>query len=336
MAAILSHLSEQFNQPRFTVASGNPAATSQMHSHSARKYFLSAIKRDDLKTLAVNIKKTDLFISGGGSLLQDVTSLRNVAYHCGLLRLAQFKRKPSMLYAQGVGPLHHSLSQKLVRMATARTNAITVRDNASKVLLQDIGVKSPIQVTADPVWGLDAMKEEASLRNSKPVWCVSLRSWPGDEENDSRKRVAATLAALRDLAMRRDAELRFLPMQAKVDDALLASLGVSSNEWIATDGVHPARIMAQTGHCDLMIAMRLHAIIFAASQQVPCVAINYDPKVVALAQILEIPLLEGTESSQSDKLGTAIDAANAPQNAMLEELKHSARRNAEIARHCKR
>jgi len=336
LAAILTHLSDRFNQPRFTVASGDPAATSQMHSCASQKYLLDTIKRDDFKTLAANIKKADLFISGGGSLLQDVTSLRNVAYHCGLLRLAQFKRTPSMMYAQGVGPLNHPLSQKLVRMATAKTSAITVRDNASKVLLQSIGIKSPIQVTADPVWGLEADGEKSSTFQKESVWCVSLRSWPGDEENTSRKRVAATLAALRDLAMRRGAVLRFLPMQAKVDDALLASLGVLPGEWITTAGIHPAKIMAQTANCDLMIAMRLHALIFAASQKVPCVAINYDPKVAALAEILRIPLLEGTECSQSDKLGAAIEQAKSPQLDTLENLKQAARRNAEIAGHCKK
>jgi polysaccharide pyruvyl transferase CsaB len=335
LAAILTHLSERLNQPRFTVASGNPAATTQMHASPAKKYFLDSVRRDDFKSLAASIKKCDLFISGGGSLLQDVTSLRNVAYHCGLLRLAQFKRKPTMLYAQGVGPLNLPLSQKMVRMAAAKARAITVRDAASKVLLQSIGVKTPVQVTADPVWGLEAdAPNETPVSSKETVWCVSLRSWPGDEEDASRKRVAATLAALRDLSMKRHATLRFLPMQAKVDDALLSALGVSPHEWVATAGVHPAQIMAQAARCDLMIAMRLHALIFAASQKVPCVAINYDPKVAALAQTLQIPLLEGTESSQSDKLGAAIEQATPPQSATLAELAQAARRNADIASHC--
>ena len=336
LAAILAHLSERFNQPRFSVASGDPNATAQMHASAAQKYFLHGVKRDDFKALAAEMKKTDLFISGGGSLLQDVTSLRNVAYHCGLLRLAQFKRKPSMMYAQGVGPLNLPLSQKLVRMAAARARAITVRDNASKVLLQSIGVKTPIQVTADPVWGLDAASENSPPFRKETVWCVSMRSWPDVDEQDSRLRVAATLAALRDLAMRRGAVLRFLPMQAKVDDKLLAALGVSPSEWIATAGVHPARIMAQTAHCDLMIAMRLHALIFAASQKVPCVAIDYDPKVAALAEILHIPLLQATECSQSDKLGAAIDTAQPPQAATVTALAEAAKRNAEIAANCRK
>lgn len=332
LAAMLAHLSDRFNRPRFMVASGNPAATLQMHHDDAEKYFLSSVRRDDFKALAANIKKSDLFISGGGSLLQDVTSLRNVAYHCGLLKLAQFRRKPTMMYAQGVGPLKLPLSQKLVRIAASKTSAITVRDQASKVLLKKIGVKRSIDVTADPVWGLKADTSGLSTtQHSQPVWCVSLRSWPGEEASDSRKRVAATLAILRDLAMRRGATLRFLPMQTKVDDALLASLGVAASEWITTAGVHPAQLMAQTGRCDVMIAMRLHALIFAASQGVPCVAINYDPKVAALSAMLQLPLLKGTDCSESAKLDTAIAQAKTPCQDDLMFLAKNAVSNAEIA-----
>lgn len=332
LAALLAHLSDRLNQPRFTVAAGQPSATAKLHASTAQKYLLNCVRRDDFKALAAAIKQCDLFISGGGSLLQDVTSLRNVAYHCGLLRLAQFRRKPNMMYAQGVGPLTKPLSKKMVRLAAARVSAITVRDPASKVLLQNVGVKTPIQVTADPVWALEAATSSQNIPvTHQPVWCVSLRSWPEEEEKTSRKRVAATIAVLRDMAMRRGTALRFLPMQAKVDDVLLASLGVPASEWIATAGIHPARIMEQTSHCQLMIAMRLHALIFAAAQGVPCVAINYDPKVAALAQILQIPLIEGTDCSDSAKLAAAIECAKVPQSQDLTALAQEARRNAEIA-----
>jgi len=333
LAALLAHLSERIASPRFTVASGDPAGTEQLHAPTSQKYFLRGVRRNDFKGLAAAMKSADLFISGGGSLMQDVTSVRNVAYHCGLLRLAQFRRKPSMMYAQGVGPLRQNLSQKLVRAAASRAAVITVRDEASKVLLQQIGVRSPIQVTADPVWGLVAQcGGQEDVAQDGPVWCVSLRSWPGDEEHTSRKRVAATLAVLRDVAMRRSAHLRFLPMQAGVDDVLLNSLGVPAANWIATAGIHPAKIMGATRSCQIMIAMRLHALIFAASQGVPCVAINYDPKVAALARALHIPLLEATDCSQSAKLAAAIDAAVAPSTEQLAALAEVACSNADIAR----
>ena len=42
--------------------------------------------------------------SGGGSLLQDVTSVRSVWYYTSLLRLAQKQGVPTIVLAQGLGP----------------------------------------------------------------------------------------------------------------------------------------------------------------------------------------------------------------------------------------
>ena len=66
------------------------------------------------------MKTCDAFISGGGSLLQDVTSLRNIVYYTGLIRMAGVAKKPAMIYAQGIGPLKKPLSQKLTRIGLDR------------------------------------------------------------------------------------------------------------------------------------------------------------------------------------------------------------------------
>lgn len=331
LAAILQHMSERRPGLQFIAASGNPQNTVQLHSSAEKKYFLQAVQRNHFRELAAAIKSCDLFISGGGSLLQDITSLRNAAYHCGLLRLAQFWRKPTMIYAQGVGPLRQSLSQKLTRAAVSRAKAITVRDEASKVLLQHLGVKKPIQVTADPVWGLANSAAQEITAPKTPVWGISLRSWPGLLESDSRTRVASTLAVLRDLSMRQGTQLRFISMQSGVDDVLLSSLGADSAHYLSAKSKHPLDIMNGIRKCDVVIAMRLHALIFAASQDIPCVAINYDPKVAAIAKHLHIPLLEETDCSRLDKLAAAISAAKPPNEEKINALAVAARQNAAIA-----
>ncbi|MCR8645063.1 polysaccharide pyruvyl transferase family protein [Paenibacillus sp. N1-5-1-14] len=42
---------------------------------------------------------------------------------------------------------------------------------------------------------------------------------------------------------------------------------------------HPQDMLAEVAACDLVIGMRLHALIYAASQFVPMVGISYDPKI---------------------------------------------------------
>ncbi|HVF10327.1 MAG TPA: polysaccharide pyruvyl transferase family protein, partial [Abditibacteriaceae bacterium] len=265
-------------------------------------------------------------ISGGGSLLQDVTSVRNVVYYTALIRFAQFARKPVMIYAHGVGPLQKPLSQKLARIAIQRARVVTVRDDDSKALLRRIGVRREIEVTADPVW---ALKPDGGQDNGQVLtWTVALRSWPGENGQDA---IARGLRAIRSAAQAAGARLRFLPMQPAADRPLIEAHGVPAEEIVATSNLHPRAIMAVAGRCDLMIAMRLHALIFAAAQGVPCVAVNYDPKVAALAQLLGAPLIANASESEWAKLPEASAAARPIPAALLTELQAKAHRNAELA-----
>src|SRR5205807_7129447 len=102
-------------------------------------------------------KESDRLISGGGSLLQDTTSLRSLIYYLWVVRLAHSCGAPIMFYAQGIGPLRRKVSRALTRLVANRVQQITVRDAESADLLRRIGVnRPPIEVTADPAFALTA------------------------------------------------------------------------------------------------------------------------------------------------------------------------------------
>jgi polysaccharide pyruvyl transferase CsaB len=334
LAAILDDVSREAknagHDAAFTVTAGDPARTVAVHS--SPNYRLSAVPRQSPKSLLPAIRNCDVFISGGGSLLQDVTSVRNVVYYTTLLHLARLARKPTMIYAQGVGPLNHALSQKLTRTVMQNASALTLRDAGSADLLRHIGVRRKIEVTADPVWALDCTTGDGTApARSGPTWCVALRSWPSGTPGEATQRFNDTAQAIRDAADAAGARLRFLPMQPERDRPLMEAMCAGDDEIIETGGMHPRRIMAQAGRCDLMIAMRLHALIFAAAQGVPCVALNYDPKVAALAQLIGAPLIRDTGSGELGKLGEATATAAAPDAALLKDIKRKAVYNAQVA-----
>ncbi|HEX8234894.1 MAG TPA: polysaccharide pyruvyl transferase CsaB [Abditibacteriaceae bacterium] len=327
LAAMLEALQSQKPAARFTVASGNPAATK---ARFGSEYSLEAVPRQGPRELAAAIKSCDVFISGGGSLLQDVTSLRNIVYYTSLMHFARLSRKPVAVYAQGIGPLLRPLSQKLARAAVQSARVITVRDEDSKALLQRIGVRRNIEVTADPVWNLTPASDGvASTRNgTAKTFALSLRPWPGYEFDPARS--STIRDGLRALKQQRDAHLRFVPMQASSDTSIGELLREADDETIHTADLHPRAIMAACGNCDVMIAMRLHALIFAAAQGVPCVAVNYDPKVEALAKLIGAPLLQNLSESELARLPEAVQTAQPLRRERLEQLQSSARRSAEL------
>ena len=111
----------------------------------------SAADRYKVPALLRALSRTDALLSGGGSLLQDVTSAHSVFYYLGVVRLAQMLGKKTMFVAQGIGPLLRPRTRKLVAAVANRLDAITVRDPDSAALLREIGVtRPPVEVTADP------------------------------------------------------------------------------------------------------------------------------------------------------------------------------------------
>jgi polysaccharide pyruvyl transferase CsaB len=321
LAAILEAISSQRKDATFTVTSGDTRGTETRF----REYSIRAVPRQNPKSLIPAIRACDVFISGGGSLLQDVTSLRNIVYYTGLIRLARLSRKPVMIYAQGIGPLLRPLSQKLTRAAVQSARAITVRDEDSRALLQKIGVTKNIEVTADPVW---ALTPDANIVNThKGAWNLSLRPWPGYEWDPKIS------PQIRDGLQKIKGEnrLRFVPMQPQSDAPIGEFLRSDNDELIDTRGLHPKTVMAHCGGASVMIAMRLHALIFASAQGVPCVAVNYDPKVEALAKIIGAPLLQNLSEVELQKLPSAIEKAQPFEADKLQQLQSLARRSAEIA-----
>ncbi len=328
LAAITQQIGALAPGAQFVATSGAPAQTSAQLIANG-EYSLRGVARDDFKNLWCEMKACDVFISGGGSLLQDVTSLRNIMYYTGLLRMAGIAKKPAMIYAQGIGPLKKPFSQKLTRIALnhKNTRVIAVRDPESKALLQKIGVRKNIEITADPVWALEPSGQKAATKSANPLWCVSLRSWLDASTPNAED---ALLKSIRAAAAKENATLQFLAMQPERDGALMESLGVQKNEILETQDRTPSEIMALAGRCDLMIAMRLHALIFAAAQGVPCVAVSYDPKVSALAKLIGAPVVANASETELAKLQSAASAAP-PSTSGVAELQVKARRNAELA-----
>ena len=327
LAAILEHFSAEMSQrgqaAEFIVTSGDSAQT--LAWHDSPSYALRPIGRQSPRDLLAGIRACDVFVSGGGSLLQDVTSLRNVVYYTGLIRLAALSRKPVAIYAQGVGPLRHSLSRKLARAAMQKASVITVRDQASRDLLRQIGVSRPIEVTADPVWGLSSSQDAVP---EPDAWTVSLRTWVGEGAQGK-----GFNSALAQVAREKGARLRLLPMQPEHDEPVclkyLQQHGGAQDEVLEARGLGPREMVSLAAGGSLMIAMRLHALIFAASRGVPCVAVNYDPKVQALAQIIGAPCLDDLDDAV--RLRAAVEAARALSLERRRELADLARSNARRA-----
>lgn len=265
---------------RFTVLSADPAAT-------AEKLNVQAVGRTDLRRIIGAMRQADALFSGGGGLLQDVTGRSlSVAYYLGLVLLARLLGLPAILYAQGIGPVTRPFNRLLVRLLANRATFISVRDEASRRELRDMGVtRPPVTVTADPVFALtaaDSPKVAAFLEKlapGVPRVGISVRPWPG------AGRYLAEIAAAADrLAVELSAQMVLLPLYPVKDLPACRELAdlLRAPSVILEEELTPRELLTVFAHLDLVLAMRLHALIFAAKAGLPMVGIGYDPKVEAL------------------------------------------------------
>ncbi|MDD2498475.1 MAG: polysaccharide pyruvyl transferase CsaB, partial [Desulfitobacteriaceae bacterium] len=257
-----------------TVLSDNPERTE-------KQYRVRAINRWSKKEISNGLKESDLFISGGGSLLQDVTGPKSILYYLALIRLAVWYKKPVMFYAQGIGPVQRPWARKLLARVANRVNLITVRDEGSRDDLLQMGVKNPaIHVTADPVLGWEVVGESSpgeilsrAGAEKRPSVGVSLRGWEGIKPGE--------IAQVCDWIAAQGFQVILLPFHFPGDIAICRDVAklMKQEYCLLKENLSPAEMMNMVGKMHLIIGMRLHALIMAAAQGVPFVGLSYDPKV---------------------------------------------------------
>jgi polysaccharide pyruvyl transferase CsaB len=276
-ALLISLLNMLPKQVTPIVLSGNPQETKQ-------RYNVASCSRSSTFGILQALNQSDWFIWGGGSLMQDATSIKSPIYYAGLMGLAQQKGLKTIAWAQGIGPLKHSLTRWLTRQVLLNCTAISVRDGASANLLADWGI-SPL-VAPDPVWALPARSIE-NLRNlPQPRVAVCLRSHP----QLTPERLKIFTRSLIDFQKATQTFILLVPFQEKEDSAIAYSLADQLPQTAQVISLKdPRELKGLFQEVKMMIGMRLHSLIMAAAHECQCFAISYDPKVTQLMSELNLP-----------------------------------------------
>jgi len=271
--------------------------------------------------------------------------MSSLLYYLGVLWWARRLHVPAMVFAQGIGPLRRRLAKWATRRVLDRVALIAVRDQASADLLRELGVtRPPIHVTADASLLLDPPPPQAAGEAwrrggieppTRPRIGVCVRPWQADA---SPAWTANLQRALADIGESRRASLVFVPMQ-QPGDAQLAStiaegLGARPVAFAAPNSAQEA--MALIGEMDVVVAMRLHALIFSCAMGVPCVGLAYDPKVREFMEAVGQPCLglDAEPDAIADAIASALDQREqraAQIVAVTERLRQAAARNVELA-----
>ena len=331
LQAILEGLRESSPGASPIVVSGNPASTTAQHR-------VDAVEWRDVGAISQAVERCDLVIVGGGGLFQDhwgfdtetllTPDHYGITFYAGPAALAALFGKPLALVGLGVGPLRSPQARRLVQGVCEATSHLGVRDAESRELLIGCGIDaSRIVLSADAAFALEAgrispgeLARAAGVEPRSPLVAVALRPWTLDADPEHWEGEVA--AALDRFIAATGGTLLLAPFQQSdrpdEDDVRVAQrvrqrLEAPERAAVLAAPLPPSDAAGLLAGCDLVVAMRLHAAIFAITHGVPVVGIAYDPKVrslltgLGLASLVE-PLAGLSGWSLQARMESALEA----------------------------
>jgi len=295
--SLLRGLKKLNSKVEITVLSRNPSKT-------GKSYRVKAINRWNPLSVAAAVFHTDLFVFGGGGLLQDLTSSCSIYYYLGLILLAKLFFKKILLLSQGVGPIRRGISRNFTRIVLGLVDLMTVRDELSKFELAELNVNLSVSIVPDAVFNLDRFaftsgegiclpssfsEGRGKLSNERPAIGVSLQ---GGGKDERFRRVIREICD--ELVRRIEAKIIFIPFH-KWEDLKISKdiITRDTNDYQLFLWQEVWDLFKIYDKIDLILGMRLHSIILACLLRKPFVAISlpkihplYDPKVEGFLELL--------------------------------------------------
>lgn len=285
------------------------------------RHRVGAVYTFNVPAFCRRMAKSALYINGGGSLVQDVTSHRSLWFYLFTLSAAKRLGCRVMMYGCGIGPIRTPRNRRKTGKVIDRcVDVITTRDSASIEELRELGVVRPqvipaadpaVTLPAAPPQAADALLEEIGLhpRKGERYLGVTVRPWPGFDE-----KVPAFAAAVDYAYQRYDLIPVFIPIEGKPDAAAAQKVAAQlqyapANLLTACPSTELA--IALSARMDVALSMRLHALIFAAVRGVPLVGVVYDPKVSAFLDDAGQDLYARLDQVTPELLRALVDAAAA-------------------------
>ena len=300
LRTLITSLREKIPDCSLTVLSHNPASTRE-------KYGVEAVERMSPGAILRAVRQCDMLISGGGSLLQDVTSSKSIHYYLFIIRLAKLLGKKVFIYSQGIGPIDHAFNRRATARALKKADGIVVRDERSAKLLEQIGLpQERIVITADPVIRMKRPdrtvgREILARAGIKKDGRLTV-GWAIREKNRESTFVCEITECIRWLRENYDAESVLIPFHYEEDREVCSVIAERTNgaakclseKYLSED------MLSIIGNMDVLVGVRLHSMIYAAIMGVPIIGVSYDPKCTAFLNSVGLDSLSTRETFSAE------------------------------------
>jgi polysaccharide pyruvyl transferase CsaB len=342
LMGIISHIRSLLPAARLAILSKAPIET-------ALTYRVNTYNRLNLMKVLRIMKKSRLFVYGGGNIIQDSTSTRSLLFYLAITLMAKLMSVKVMFFGNGFGPLTKPFNRSVSGKVLNRADVITVREELSLRELAALSVTKPdIMLTADPALlvtqaaapeTVDALLESEGIPAGKVYVGFSVRDYPvsGVESKGYLRAIAMAADAM---AERYGIVPVFIPMEYPRDVFQISKVMalMRTKGYVVKSKYSVPQILGIIARMDMIVAMRLHALIFAANLGVPVIAVEYQPKIEGFIRYIGQASAGKMENLEFEALFLLMEdiwrdraAIRVQLLSTMEGLRKKARLNAEIA-----
>lgn len=230
--------------------------------------------------LIIRSMRSAVLISGGGSLLQNVTSCRSLLYYTSVLLCGKLFCKKVISYANGIGPVK-PMGKALMKLALSFSDTVTVRDPDSYETAISLGSsREKTSVSADPVFLAGCAPEAEAVKalrrcgvGEKRFFAVSLRT-----PVKGSTLPLGEIVKFCNIQRKKGLIPLFFPMQETYDGDICRRTAKMCYGYVlpaADAGV----LLAVLKKAEFSVGMRLHFLLLSAMAALPCVSLSYDRKI---------------------------------------------------------
>lgn len=296
LLALCRTLKKLLPEAHFTVLLGDDKAGKRMLEREGitfgdGKNDVRAVRRTSLSVLSA-IRDSDVFVLGGGSLLQNTTGQASLYYYLGLLRFAMLLGKKTALLCGGYGKVRGEYAKDLTRRVLGRVDYLSFRDERARrsvIRLLNVGnhiyPEERVKLSSDPVLTLFLRVLNGEKRRpTGKYFLVVPRKRTGISPTDLAKTVT-------DLALKNEMSPVLLDLFPTEDAAFCSELYGHLKRRLGNTPYRPyfwvhltvSSLLFLTRESSMVLTMRYHAALFAFSESVPFTVLGDDPKLVAIA-----------------------------------------------------
>lgn len=318
--SMIKNLKEEKEDVRLLVLSKVPKETEETYGvYSINRYNLFKVKKE--------LKNSHMFIFGGGSLIQDVTSDKSLWFYLNMLKLAISAKIPVMLYANGIGPVKKEKNRQMVAKILNKADIITLRDEKSLKEAESMGVTVKKIVTADPALSMNGVDKETTtnllkeegISPDEKLLGISVREWKECDETFWTSFAKQT----DEICHKYELTPVFIPLKKPEDEEFSCKLQkkINTKSYVLKNTYTAEEIVGIFGVCELIIGMRLHSLIYASAVTTPAIGISYDPKVSGFVDYIKTCQSLELDEIKAGKLTITADSIIADYDTVKQKLK---------------